>query len=47
LGGAVAIEAMDGPVIPWKSGRSDVDAKIAQAQPEKVFVVLMLGYYSI
>jgi hypothetical protein len=38
LGGAVAIEAMDGPVIPWKSGRLDVDSKIAQTKPEKVIV---------
>lgn len=27
---------MNGPVIPWKGGRSDVDTKVALAQPQKV-----------
>ncbi|KAJ2996771.1 hypothetical protein HDV02_006213 [Globomyces sp. JEL0801] len=36
LSACVAIEAMNGPKIPWKGGRSDVNPKAAQAQPAKV-----------
>ncbi|KAJ3252517.1 cytochrome c peroxidase [Boothiomyces macroporosus] len=36
LAGVVAIEAMNGPKVPWKGGRSDVPPKVAQAQPAKV-----------
>jgi catalase (peroxidase I) len=36
LAGVVAIEKMGGPKIPWKPGRSDVPAQIAEVQPAKV-----------
>ncbi|KAJ3268797.1 cytochrome c peroxidase [Terramyces sp. JEL0728] len=36
LAGVVAIEAMNGPKVPWKGGRSDVPPKVAQTQAAKV-----------
>ena len=36
LAGVVAIEAMNGPIVPWKGGRSDVPPQVAAAAPEKV-----------
>ena len=29
LAGVVAIEAMNGPIVPWKAGRKDVTAEVA------------------
>jgi catalase (peroxidase I) len=36
LAGVVAIEKMNGPIVPWKPGRSDIPPKVAETQTKQV-----------